>query len=132
MTRKIIPYRSDLKEKSRQLRKKATKSEKILWRYILGKQIKGYQFYRQKPIDNYIVDFFCFELMLAIEIDGITHNDKQEYDKKRDNVLKTYGIHVLHFYDGDVHENINGVLEIITRWILKIPRENTQIPPTPL
>ena len=113
MSRKIIYYRSDLKEKSRELRKNCTIAEKILWRYLRNKQLRGYQFYRQKPIDNYIVDFFCFELMLAIEIDGITHIDKLEYDVNRDHILRDKGIFILHIYDSEVHKNITGVLETI-------------------
>jgi len=117
MSRKIIHYRRDLKEKSRQLRKRSTKAEKFLWHHIRGKQLKDYQFYRQKPIDNYIVDFFCSEVMLAIEIDGITHNDKTKYDSQRDEQLGGLGIHVLHFYDTDIHENLTGVLEVLLEWI---------------
>jgi very-short-patch-repair endonuclease len=117
VNRTIIHYRPDLKEKSRELRKRCTASEKILWRHIRRKQLKGFRFYRQKPIDKYIVDFFCFELMLAVEIDGITHNDKAEYDKIRDECLNKNGITVLHFYDQDIHENITGVLETLLMWI---------------
>lgn len=113
MSRKIIYYRSDLKEKSRELRKNCTIAEKILWRYLRNKQLRGYQFYRQKPLDNYIVDFFCFELMLAIEIDGITHIDKLEYDVYRDHILRDKGIFTLHIYDSEVHKNITGVPETI-------------------
>jgi very-short-patch-repair endonuclease len=66
--RKIIPYNPKLKEYARQLRNNSTRSEIILWKYLKGKQMLGYDFHRQKPIDNYIVDFFCSELMLAIEL----------------------------------------------------------------
>lgn len=66
--RKIIPYNPALKEKARELRNNSTKTEILLWLNLKGKQMRGYDFHRQKPIDNYIVDFFCNELMLAIEI----------------------------------------------------------------
>ena len=124
MSRKIIYYRPDLKEKSRELRKHATTAERKLWRYIRRKQLKGYQFYRQKPIGNYIVDFFCFELMLVIEIDGITHNDKETYDNDRDNQLHKQGIHVLHFFDSEVHENLESVLQSIVDWIENFENNN--------
>ena len=75
-----IHYNPDLKQRSKELRKNATYSEKLLWKHLRSRQLLGYQFMRQKPIYNYIVDFYCSALKLVIEIDGITHNDKQEYD----------------------------------------------------
>ena len=71
--RKIIAYNSALKPLARKLRKEGTLGEVLLWNAIKGKQIDGLSFYRQRPIDNYIVDFFCPERMLAIEIDGFSH-----------------------------------------------------------
>ncbi|MBN2423468.1 MAG: endonuclease domain-containing protein [Calditrichaceae bacterium] len=132
MSRAIIHYRPDLKDKSRELRKRCTKAEIILWKYIRRKQIKGYQFYRQKPIDNYIADFFCYELMLAIEIDGISHNNKEEYDRRRDIQFNDLGIHVLRFYDQDVHKNLDGVLEALKDWIDNCGQSRNLNPPTPL
>lgn len=67
--RKIIPYNSKLKELARDLRKQGIYSEVVLWKSLKGKQVLGFDFHRQRPIDEYIVDFFCSELMLAIEID---------------------------------------------------------------
>ncbi|MEX0360394.1 MAG: endonuclease domain-containing protein, partial [Allomuricauda sp.] len=64
--RKIIPYNPKLKELARQLRNNSTKAEIILWQKLKRKQLHGYDFHRQKPIDNYILDFFCHELMLGI------------------------------------------------------------------
>jgi very-short-patch-repair endonuclease len=81
--KKIIPYNPNLKEIAKQLRKNSTPSEILLWRYLKGKQMFCYDFDRQKPIDNFIVDFFCNELTLAIEIDGDTHNYKFEEDRKK-------------------------------------------------
>ncbi len=79
--RKIIPYNPKLKEFARQLRNNSTKSEIYLWKHLKGKQMMGYDFHRQKPLDNFIVDFFCHELMLAIEIDGYTHIHEEVQDK---------------------------------------------------
>ena len=79
----------------------------------------GYDFHRQKPLDNYIVDFFCCELNLAIEIDGDSHNEKQEYDIKRQKRLESLGVYFLRFYDMDVKKNIKGVLITIEDWIIK-------------
>jgi len=70
-----IYYNPKRKTLSRELRKKSTLSEDLLWKIVKGKKIKGYQFMRQKPIGDYIVDFFCSKLKLVIEIDGISHND---------------------------------------------------------
>jgi len=87
----------------------------------------GYDFDRQKPADNYIVDFFCNELMLAIEIDGDTHNYKIERDIKRQKSLEASGIRFLRFTDKDVKENIEGVVMMIGEWI----RRNEKPTPTP-
>jgi len=72
--REIIPYNPALKELARELRNNSTKSEILLWKELKGKFEGKYDFHRQKPLDNYIADFFCHELMLVIEIDGETHN----------------------------------------------------------
>ena len=72
--RKIIPYNPRLKELARHLRNNATKAEIVLWKSLSRRQCMGYDFYRQKPIGEYIVDFSCNEMMLAIEVDGVTHN----------------------------------------------------------
>lgn len=71
--RKIIPYNPRLKELARKLRNNSTKAENVLWLCLKGKQMCSYDFHRQKPIDNFILDFFCHELMLGIEVDGYTH-----------------------------------------------------------
>ena len=86
-----IYYNPKLRKKASELRKNATFTERYLWKFLRSKQMMGYQFMRQKPIGNYIVDFYCSKLFLVIEIDGITHNDKQEYDKNRDVYLKRIG-----------------------------------------
>ena len=117
MRRKIIPYNHSLKEKARQLRNDSTTSEIKLWKFLKGKQMCGYDFHRQKPLDNYIVDFFCNELMLAIEIDGISHEGRENYDKKRQEKLESRGIRFLRFDDNDVFYNIEKVLDAIEKWI---------------
>ncbi len=79
--------------------------------------MKGYDFHRQKPIQRYIVDFFCHELMLAIEIDGVTHNEKIDYDIQRQKQIELLGIQFLRFTDEDIKGNLAGVLEKIEIWI---------------
>ena len=99
--RKIIPYRSDLKELARKLRNNATKGERILWHSLSGKQCFGYDFHRQKPLGNYIVDFFFQGLMLVIEVDGVSHNQRsvQVKDRRKEEFLESLGITVLRFMD---------------------------------
>ena len=126
--RVIIPYNPKLKEVARQLRKSGTLSEVLLWTYLKKKKMRGYDFDRQKPIDNYIVDFFCNELMLAIEIDGCSHNEKSEVDKLRQAKLESLGIRFLRFHDSDIKKNIQGVLWVIEDWILKHKDKPTHNP----
>jgi len=117
MRRKIIPYNPALKQKARELRNNSTTSEIKLWKFLKGKQMCGYDFHRQKPLDNYIVDFFCNELLLAIEIDGLSHIGKEKYDEKRQQRLESLGIKFLRFEDEDVFYNIGKVLDDIEKWI---------------
>ncbi|NWF98580.1 MAG: endonuclease domain-containing protein, partial [Nitrospirae bacterium] len=104
-----------LKELAQQLRNNSTKSEIKLWNYLKGKQLKGYDFHRQKPISDYIVDFFCNKLKLVIEIDGYTHSFEETFERDRKKVkrLNELGITVLRFSDEDVLNNIEGVLSVI-------------------
>jgi very-short-patch-repair endonuclease len=117
MRRKIIPYNPKLKEKARHLRNNSTFTEIMLWQQIKGKQIKGYDFHRQKPLDQFIVDFFCNELMLAIEVDGESHYGNEEHDKKRQKRLEEFGISFLRFDDMEIRHNLDGVIKRIEEWI---------------
>ena len=76
-----------------------------------------YQFHRQVPIDNYIVDFYCHELKLAIEIDGITHDFKYDLDQHRQRKLETFGVCFIRFQERDVRKNTEGVVLTIQEWI---------------
>ena len=125
--KKIIPYDHALVKKAKELRKNSTYSERLLWKFLKGKQMKGYDFDRQKPIDKYIVDFFCNELMLAIEVDGLTHNEKLEYDLKRQKRLEELGITVLRFDALEVVNNTQGVLMAIEDWINRRRRTKNQL-----
>ena len=116
--KRIFQYNSKLKERARYLRNNSTLSEVLLWRHLKGKQMLGFDFDRQKPIDNYIVDFFCNELMLAIEIDGDSHDSKVEYDKNRQTKLESVGLRFLRFSDLDVKSNMEGVISTIENLIL--------------
>jgi very-short-patch-repair endonuclease len=115
--REIIPYNPKLKEYARKLRKESTFSEIVLWGYLKGKQMKGYDFDRQRPINNYIVDFYCKDLQLAIEIDGESHYGVEKKDEARDKRLKELGVTVLRFDDTELRYDMEKVLKIIEKWI---------------
>ena len=116
---KIIPYRNDLKIKARYLRKNSTLSEVLLWCEIKNRQLSGFQFHRQVPMLDFIVDFYCHELSLVIEIDGDSHyhDDAPERDKVRQSRIEEYGIKFLRFDDVDVKQQIGFVLNTILEWI---------------
>jgi very-short-patch-repair endonuclease len=108
-------YNKELKEFARRLRNNSTLAEVILWLKLLrGKQLKNYPFLRQRPIDNFIVDFFCKELKLVVEIDGVYHKFQKKADKQRDQRLRELGFSVIHFQNEDV---LNDILSI--RWTLE-------------
>ncbi len=92
-----------------------------MWREVLGeKQMMEYRFLRQRPIGNYIVDFFCKELKLIIEVDGYTHQFEEvaAKDHVRKKELKEMGYFIIHFEDSEVLSDINNVVRTIENWIL--------------
>jgi len=127
--RKIIPYNPKLKEFARQLRNNSTKSEIYLWKHLKGKQMCGYDFHRQKPLDNFIVDFFCHELMLAIEIDGYTHllEEVQIKDAEKQKKLNELGVNVLRVHDDLVFNDIENVLKEIEAYIVEYERTHPRL-----
>jgi very-short-patch-repair endonuclease len=98
---------------ARKLRKRPTDAESLLWKHLRMEQLDGLRFRRQEPIENYIVDFVCFEKRIVIEVDGGGHDIDKEKDRKRDACLKTEGFKVLRFWNNDVLLNIEGVVEVI-------------------
>ena len=109
---KFIHNDPTFKETRRNLRNNQTDVEKLLWSHLRNKQFYGLKFYRQYSIGKYILDFYCSELRLAIELDGGQHGE--EDNKKHDNIraeyLRAQGIKVIRFWNNDVVENIEGVL----------------------
>ena len=104
-------YNKRLKPLARKLRKYGTKGEALLWRDVLkAKQIWPYQFNRQFPLGNYIVDFICRRLNLIIEIDGSSHIAKSEEDYVRQEYLEGLGFHILRFSEGQVVFRIDDVV----------------------
>jgi very-short-patch-repair endonuclease len=113
-----IHYNPNLKQRARELRNNSTLSEVLLWDEIKNRKLLGYKFLRQKPVGNYIVDFFCNKLKLALEIDGDSHTaDRFEYDMYRQQWLESKGISVLRFDDLEVKKDMNNVLMALEGWI---------------
>lgn len=123
MKRKIIPYNAQLKELARKLRNDSTFGEIILWENLRAKKFYGYDFHRQKPLLNYIVDFYCYELDLVIEIDGMYHNDEVKFkaDNVRDEELEKFDLTVLRFTEHEVKYDLQNVLRAIEGHILDHP-----------
>ena len=111
----MLSYNKDLKQLSRNLRSNMTDAEILLWRKLRDKQLKGYHFYRQKIIGNYIADFYCPKAKVVVEIDGGQHYCAEGVtkDRKRDDYMIKAGITVLRFSDRDVLGNLETVLEKI-------------------
>ena len=112
-----IPYEPYLVELAKRNRKNLTYSERIMWNYLKGKKLMGYDFDRQKPILRYIVDFFCEELMLAIEIDGITHLDDDKDAFNRQKQIEELGVVFLRFNALDVIRDPLTIINSIESWI---------------
>lgn len=105
-------YNSNLKDFARQHRNDGTKAEACLWKYVLkAGKLYGYKFRRQRPVLNYIADFMCFELMLIIEVDGLSHwsEDQVKDDDIRTKELESVGFKVLRFNDAEVLNDIENV-----------------------
>jgi very-short-patch-repair endonuclease len=125
--RNFYSYNKCLQPFANKLRKEMTKAEACLWKYVLrAGQMRGYPFRRQRPAIDFIADFMCKELHLIIEVDGITHDNKLEKDKRRDDELRQAGFNVIRFTDEEVLTNIEGVVISIAKIIDEI-----EPPPTP-
>ena len=97
------------------LRNNLSKAEAVLWKHLSNRQMCGFKFRRQHGFDQYVVDFYCPELKLAIEIDGESHFQPgaKEYDHEREECIKSFGVKIVRFQNADVYQNLNGVLEAI-------------------
>ena len=113
----MIPYNPKLKSLAYQRRKNMTLAEVLLWMQLRQKKMCGHDFDRQRPLDEYIVDFFCKDLMLAIEVDGWTHGFTRERDEARQKRLESLGVRFLRFWDYEVKQDMVSVLARIEAWI---------------
>jgi very-short-patch-repair endonuclease len=122
-------YEKRLKKVARVLRKNMTEAERALWQRVRRKQIHGVQFYRQKPLLSFIVDFYCPKANLVIELDGGQHfeADKQAKDRQRDEELSAVGLSVLRFNNLEVIKELDAVMAVIWRTV----GAALEIPPNP-
>ncbi len=120
---KLIPF-------ARELRNHSTKSEIIFWLKIKGKAFYGYDFHRQKPIDNYILDFYCDALLLAIEIDGYSHQFLEVFNKDtiKEKRMNELGISVLRFSDEQVLQDMENGIRALEDYIYEFEKH----PPGPM
>ncbi|SUB23133.1 endonuclease domain-containing protein [Avibacterium avium] len=122
------PYSKNLKELSQKLRSNQTDAESKLWQRINRDQLLGFRFNRQKPLLNYIVDFYCAKAKLIIELDGSHHYEPeyQEKDRQRDDELRSLGFTVMRFSNDEIYYEIEAVVEQIYLFL-----EQVQISPSP-
>jgi len=136
---RYLPYNKKLKQYSRNLRNESTRAEITLWNELRASQL-GYTFNRQKPLQNFIVDFYCKPLHLVIEVDGITHwaEEQIKQDKIRQTILEKMDLHFLRFDDEEVLHDMENVLRTIDITIEKLEKfypeatRRKKNPPNPL
>lgn len=122
-----LHYSPQLNINAANLRKAENLAEVLLWKELQSSKL-GVRFLRQRPIENYIVDFYCHALNLAIEIDGVSHDSKVSEDIKRQQILESKGIHFLRFYDRDVRYNLDSVLREIRSHLNPSAHKNAVLP----
>lgn len=110
-----LPYNKNLKAFSRKLRNHSTLGEILLWKQLRAGQVSGYTFNRQKPLGNYIVDFYCKPLNLVIEVDGGYHFEEEQkiLDTERQSILEDMGLNFLRFHNEEIRKDMDRVLEKI-------------------
>ena len=118
-----LPYNAALKTRARALRKAGNLSEVIFWRQVRAGEFHNLDFDRQRVIGNYIVDFYVKSLGLVIEIDGESHNDKEEYDEKREGFLISLGLKVFKISTTQIHYDLDNVMRNLENYIIEHFRE---------
>jgi very-short-patch-repair endonuclease len=114
-----LPYNPALKERAKALRKAGNLAEVLLWQQLKNNKLLGLDFDRQKIIGNYIVDFYCASEDLVIEVDGSSHDNKEEYDAQRDAFLEGLNLKVIHITDRDVKTKLDEVMQFLNYEINK-------------
>jgi len=110
---KSLPYNPSLRQRAKELRKAGILHEVLLWNRLKDNKLNGLDFDRQKIIGDYIVDFYCAQKDVIIEVDGYTHGNKAVYDKKRDEFFNSLGLEAIHILAVDVLQNLGAVLEFL-------------------
>ena len=101
------------RKRAKDMRHLATEAEQRFWNRVRAHRLNGHKFKRQYTIGNYIVDFVCLEHLLIVELDGGQHDQQQDYDRERDKFLDAQGYRVMRFWNSDVFENIDGVMDVV-------------------
>jgi very-short-patch-repair endonuclease len=114
-----LPYNSKLTERARKLRKAGVYTEVVFWQQVHKNKFHSIDFDRQRIIGNYIVDFYCKSLSLIIEIDGTSHNDKDEYDANRENFLVSLGLKVYRITTLRILHDLNNVMNELENYIIE-------------
>ncbi len=122
-TYKFIPYDKNLVLRARELRGESTEAEKVFWSEVLkNKKLSNYKFTRQKPIGNFVLDFYCARFKLGIEIDGGVHNFQTTRDKERDDILKhKFGIRIVRYKNEEIFKDQDKIIEDIIKVISSFP-----------
>ena len=132
---------SAIKQRAKEIRVEQTLAETKIWKIIRNRQLGGYKFRRQHPIGRFIVDFFCEQAHLIIELDGDSHADQVEYDRDRTKWLQDRGYHVIRFTNRQVHQNLEGVAENVLeecrllsgeKWVKYHPHSDAPSPQLPM
>lgn len=116
---KFLPYDKNLVARARELRKEATEAENLFWNKVLkNKELEKFKFTRQKPLDHFIVDFYCASLCLIIEIDGEIHNFQKTRDKERDNLLEQkFGLKILRYTNEQILTNPEKIIRELREFL---------------
>jgi very-short-patch-repair endonuclease len=109
----------DIRAYAREMRARMTDAESLLWMMLRNRRIGGVKFRRQHPVGRYILDFYCDERKLGIELDGGQHGEAVEYDQKRDDWLRVQGISVLRFWNNQVLAETEAVMEAIYQVVIE-------------
>ena len=122
-----VPVPLPLLKAARELRKNMTDAERLLWQALRGKQLDGFRFRKQHPFFQYVIDFYCPSIKLAIELDGGQHNTEEGKlkDRERTAFLEQHGIHVLRFWNNEVISNLDGTLERILGMVQELNAPTT-------
>ncbi|EXS67997.1 endonuclease domain-containing protein [Sphingobium sp. Ant17] len=125
----MYPVRRQISPHASRLRRDMTDVERAVWRALRNRQLEGFKFRRQATVGPFVVDFLCVEVAMVIEIDGGQHSE--EADRARTGFLEARGLRVMRFWNSDVVDNFDGVIEAIRIALLKNEKKKTLTQPSP-